>query len=221
MSATQHESRAKFLEATLKVVRVKGYAATRVEDICAEAGLTKGSFFHHFKSKEELMLAAMAHWDSLSQALFAGASYHTPADPLDRLIAYVALRKSLLSGELWEFSCFAGTIVQEAYCTDPGISAACERTISGHARTLEADITAAMRKYRTGSEWTPESLALHIQAVIQGGFILAKAKENAATAAQSLDHLRRYLELLFRGPGARLTRGTRRFPRPKPPAISS
>ena len=44
----QHESKTKLLDATLKVVRQKGYAATRVEDVCAEAGLSKGSFFHHF-----------------------------------------------------------------------------------------------------------------------------------------------------------------------------
>ena len=54
----QHESKTKLLDATLKVVRAKGYSATRIEDVCAEAGLTKGSFFHHFKSKEDLALSA-------------------------------------------------------------------------------------------------------------------------------------------------------------------
>jgi TetR/AcrR family transcriptional regulator, transcriptional repressor for nem operon len=42
---------------------------------------------------------------------------------------------------------------------------------------------------------------LHLQAVIQGSFILAKAKGSAAAAAESLDHLRRYIELLFPVPG--------------------
>lgn len=54
-------SRTRLLNATLKVVRAKGYNATRVEDVCAAAGLTKGSFFHHFKSKDELALAAIAY----------------------------------------------------------------------------------------------------------------------------------------------------------------
>ena len=40
-----HESRLKILNATLNVVREKGYHATRIEDVCAAAGLTKGSFF--------------------------------------------------------------------------------------------------------------------------------------------------------------------------------
>src|SRR5216683_1308644 len=42
MAPVQHESKTKLLEATLKVVRVKGYSATRIEDICTEAGLTQG-----------------------------------------------------------------------------------------------------------------------------------------------------------------------------------
>jgi TetR/AcrR family transcriptional repressor of nem operon len=210
------ESKARLLAATIHVVRSKGYAATRVEDICAQAGLTKGSFFHHFESKEELALAATAHWDEQTQKLFAGAAYHDATDPLDRLIAYVEFRKSILTGDLPDFTCFAGTIVQESYRTHPDVSAACARNIAAHAKTLERDIAAAMSKYRGHGEWTPGSLALHIQAVIQGGFILAKATGNAAVAAQSLDHLRRYLEQTFgrsaRNASSRARRRARRQP---------
>jgi TetR/AcrR family transcriptional repressor of nem operon len=197
MPATQHESKTKLLDATLKVVRAKGYTATRIEDVCAEARLTKGSFFHHFKSKEDLALSAAAHWNASTAAFFESAPYHSAADPLDRLLAYVDFRKAMLTGELPDFTCFAGTVIQEVYDTHPEINAACETSIGGHARTLESDIRDAMRKYGVAAGWTAESLALHTQCVIQGAFILAKAKGSAAIAAQSLDHLRRYLELLF------------------------
>jgi TetR/AcrR family transcriptional repressor of nem operon len=193
----QHESKTKLLEATLRVVRTKGYTATRIEDVCAAAGLTKGSFFHHFKSKEDLALSAVAHWEDFTRAFFADAPYHRPADPVDRLLAYVDFRKSILTGELPEFTCFAGTIIQEAYATHPEVSAACARNVGGHARTLEADIEEAMRRHGVAGDWSAESLALHMQAVIQGSFILAKGKGGAAVAAACLDHLRRYLELLF------------------------
>jgi TetR/AcrR family transcriptional repressor of nem operon len=93
------------------------------------------------------------------------------------------------------------------------VSAACERNISGHAKTLEADIRAAVRDHGVSGTLTPESLALHIQAVIQGGFILAKAKGSAAVAAESLDHLRRYVELLF---GTGRSRRRNRTPSKKP-----
>src|SRR5579864_7854085 len=84
-----HESKTRFLDAALKVIRTKGYDATTIDDICAAARLTKGSFFHHFKSKEELGVAAAAHWGETTADLFASAPYHAIADPRDRLLGYV------------------------------------------------------------------------------------------------------------------------------------
>jgi TetR/AcrR family transcriptional repressor of nem operon len=54
-----------------------------------------------------------------------------------------------------------------------------------------------MKTYRIKADWTAASLALHTQAVLQGAFILAKAKGGPQVAADSVDHLRRYVELLF------------------------
>jgi TetR/AcrR family transcriptional repressor of nem operon len=198
-----HQSKAKLVDATIKVVRIKGYNATRIEDVCAEAGVTKGSFFHHFKSKDELALAAIEHWKAGASELFANAPYHLAADPLDRVLAYVDFRKTLLTGELPEFTCFAGTMVQETYATNSRLQAACGSSICGHAMTLEADIEAALRQYAVAEKVTAESLTRHTQCVIQGAFILAKATGSAAVATESIDHLRRYFTLLFRAPRTR------------------
>jgi TetR/AcrR family transcriptional regulator, transcriptional repressor for nem operon len=194
---TQHESKRKLLDAAFDLIRSKGYSATRVEDICEAAGVTKGSFFYHFSSKEEMALEAAAYWSAVTSELFREAPYHAPADPLDRLLAYVDFRRMLLRGEVPQFTCLVGTMVQEVYGTWPAIRSACEASIFGHAATLEPDITAAMEKYGVRGEWTAKSLALHTQAVLQGSFILAKAEGGAAVAEESLDHLRRYIELLF------------------------
>lgn len=205
MAQAPHESKLRLLDATLKIVRLKGYSATRVEDVCAEAGLTKGSFFHHFKSKEDLALAAAALWDERTVDTFAAAPYHRAADALSRLIAYVEFRKAMMAGDLPDFSCFAGTIIQEAYLTHPDVTAACTRSITSQAKGLEADIREAMREHGIRGGWTAESLALHVLAVIQGAIILAKTRGNGEVAIECLEHLRRYIELLFSQPGKRRT----------------
>jgi len=199
---TRHESKTRLLDAALHVIRAKGYSATRIEDVCEAAGLTKGSFFHHFKSKEDLALGAADYWIEGTGALFLSASYHLPADPLDRLLAYVDFRKSLLMGDLPDFTCLVGTMVQETYDTHPAIREACNRSISDHAATLVPDIEEAIRQRGIQAKWTAESLALYTQATIQGAFILAKAKHTREVAAECIDHLRRYLELLFNQPHA-------------------
>ena len=196
----QHESKTKFLDAALHVIRAKGYAATRVEDACEAAGLTKGSFFHHFKSKEDLALAAAKHWSAVTSGAFASAPHRSLSDPLDRVLAYVDFRKAILRGELPDFTCFAGTMVQEVYDTHPLLREACEKSISDHAAVVEADIAEAMRKYGVDAQWTAKSLALYTQAVLQGAFILAKAKHGPEVAAACIDHLHRYIELLFAQP---------------------
>jgi TetR/AcrR family transcriptional regulator, transcriptional repressor for nem operon len=197
VAEARHESKTRLLDAALRVIRAKGYSATRVEDVCEAAGLTKGSFFHHFDSKEELALAAVDYWSEGTSAVFDAAPYHARADALERLLAYVDLRKAMLRGELSDFTCLAGTMVQEVYDTHPAIRQACSRSISGHAETLELDIAEAMRRYGVTGQWTARSLALYIQAVLQGSFILAKAKRGPEVAAECVDHLRRYIEMLF------------------------
>lgn len=190
-------ARQKLLNAALTVIRTKGYEAATVDELCAAAGVAKGSFFHHFRSKQDLAVAAAAYWSDRTGALFAAAPYHRHADPLDRVLGYIDFRKSLLKGGVPDFTCLVGTMVQEVYQTSPEIRDACEASIFGHAAKLETDIAEAIARHGIRDGVTARSLALHTQAVLQGAFILAKARGSARIAADCVDHLRRYVELLF------------------------
>jgi TetR/AcrR family transcriptional regulator, transcriptional repressor for nem operon len=195
----------KLLDAALLVIRSKGYSAATVDDLCHAAGVTKGAFFHHFESKQQLAVAAAGHFAAMADRLFASAPYRELPDPVDRLLAYVDFRKAILQGELPMFTCLLGTMVQEAYETYPAIREACDAHISQHAGTLAADISLAIEQRGLKVEWTAESLALHMQAVIQGAFVLAKAKHGPEVAAECLDHLHRYVAMLFNHTNAKET----------------
>ena len=159
MADVHHESKAALLDAALSVFRAKGYSATRVEDICGAAELTKGSFFHHFKSKEDFAIAAAEHWINVTRPVFLSAPYRTLPDPLERLLAYIDFRKALLTGALTDYTCFAGTLIQEVYETHPAVRDACEKSISDNASILEADIEEAMRLYDVDRSISAASLA--------------------------------------------------------------
>lgn len=203
--------RRKLLDAALQVIRAQGYAGSSVDDICREAGVTKGSFFHHFRGKDDLAIAATEHWTGLTGNLFEAAPFHQKADPRDRVLAYIDFRAALIEGELPDFTCLLGTMVQETYATHPDIRDACNRAILFHARTVEADLIEAKRLHAPKAKWEPLDVALFAQAAIQGAFILAKAQNDAAAARRAIAHLRQYVASL-------LPVGARTLSRPTTPA---
>src|ERR1700722_4100476 len=199
VAESQHESKTKLLDASLQVIRTKGYAATTVDDICHQAGATKGSFFHHFKGKDELELTPVDHWNAMVAGLFAAAPYHSATDPLERLLGYVDFRAAILTGELSEYTCLLGTLVQETYATHPDIREACDRGLSSHIAELARDLEAAKRRYAPNAAWSSKGVGYFIQTVLQGAFIFAKPTQSPDTVRESLSHLRRYLKTLFGG----------------------
>ncbi|MEQ1510926.1 MAG: helix-turn-helix domain-containing protein, partial [Sphingopyxis sp.] len=190
-------ARTKLLDAAMRIIREQGYGATSVDELCAAAGVTKGAFFHHFASKEALGVAAADHWSLTTVRIFEGAPYHDHADPLDRVLGYLDFRAWLIGGTTAQFTCLAGTMAQEVFASHPAIRNACYTSIAGNAATLEADLAAAIAAYSAPEGVTAHSLAMHIQCVLQGAFVIAKAKDDAGFAVESLVHLRRYFTLLF------------------------
>lgn len=180
------------------VVRQKGYAATSVDDLCREAGVTKGAFFHHFPTKDALAVAGAEAWTEHARTrIFTDAPWQRHADPLDRLLAHIDFRLAMIDGPVEAFTCFVGTMVQEAYATSPAIRRACDASITAYAETLAEDVRAAIDRHGIVADTTALDLAFHIQAVLQGAFILAKAKDDPAIARRSVNHLKRYVAQLF------------------------
>ena len=62
MQQRSEETRTRIMESAIKLFSNRGYNKASVDDICGEAGISKGAFYHHFKSKQELFLALLDGW---------------------------------------------------------------------------------------------------------------------------------------------------------------
>lgn len=188
---------AKLIDAAIAAVRHRGYAGTTVDDICRAAGVSKGAFFHHFRSKEELASVAARHFNAFADTLLFQAPFMALEDPRERLLGYLRLRRQILTGAPSDFCCYLGTIVQEAHESHPDLTATCGAEMFAHIAQLEAMAAQAKSRYAPGAEWAPRTLALFIQASLQGAFVLAKAGGGAEVAAQCVDHLIEHVERLL------------------------
>jgi len=195
--AARGSARDKLIAAAHQAVRRKGYAATTVDEICAAAGVTKGAFFHHFASKDALAVAAADGWTERARPMFEIPPHTKLDDPLDRLIGHIDFRLAMIDGPVEDFTCFVGTMVQEAYATNDAIRAACEASITAYCEALAPDIEAAIARHGISHGVSAISLARHVQAVLQGAFIMAKTANEAAIARDSVAHLQRYILMLF------------------------
>ena len=78
------ETKRKIVDAGVSHMRKQGFNATTVDDICSTAGVTKGAFFHYFKSKEDIAKATLQRFRETKAQEFQDASFRKLADPLDR-----------------------------------------------------------------------------------------------------------------------------------------
>lgn len=191
------DARPALLDAALGVFRAKGYGGASVDDLCRAAGVTKGAFFHHFPSKEALAIAAADHFGRMADGLFADAPFRAAPRAADRVLGYVALRAALMQGPIESWTCYAGTLTQEVWASHPAIREAAAAEILGHAARLEPDFAQALAEAGEDPAQAP-GLSRHVQAVLQGAFVLAKAAGDPAPARESADHLLRHLSARLR-----------------------
>lgn len=197
-SPRRGDARSALLDAAHTLVRRKGWSATSVDEICAKAGVTKGAFFYHFVSKEALGVAAAERWTARAQHLiFELPDYLKIEDPRDRVLGHIDFRLAMIAGPAEDYSCFVGSMVQEAFATSDAVRAAGDASITAYSKRLAEDIQQAIDRYGAPAGVSALGLAYHVQAVLQGAFVLAKAKGDPAYPRETIGHLKRYLSLIF------------------------
>lgn len=208
---TPTETREQLLAAATALMLRQGYAQTSVDQICAEAGLTKGSFFHHFANKEALCAATIDAWGAMGESLYAAAWSDPDADPLDQLHRLFDIMISFTTDPDRPCLCMVGMMAQELSLTHPELGARCADHLARWTAPVTRLLTAAKRLHPPVIAFAPERVAWLLNSIWQGSMLIAKTRQTPALIASNINLARAYVDGLFAPTGQqKLTNRKRR-----------
>jgi TetR/AcrR family transcriptional repressor of nem operon len=189
-------AREKILQAAQELMMAHGYSATSVDDIVKKAGVAKGSFYHAFKSKEELALAALEDYEVRGWELISQGSYIDESDPVKRILKFLDFIEEK-APEFWGHGCLIGSVAIEVYTSYPKLINRIDELFEEFENNV-ASIFEPGLKAAGVTEVTAKELSIHFLAVIEGAIITARSHKATQYLVDGMRHFRRYVEYLLK-----------------------
>lgn len=189
------------MDAAEALILEQGFAATAIDRVIERAGVQKGTFFYHFKSKADLAQALVERYaardaDHLGRTLQRAEAL--ARDPLEQLFVFVGLLHEEATGLTEPFGgCLYASFLYEAGLFEPRTHAVIRAAFQRWRDVLGARFAAVMERCPPRRPTTPEALVDMALAVFEGAFILSKTMREPQAVAVQLAQFRNYLELLF------------------------
>lgn len=194
-------TRERILDAAQDIVLDRGFAATSVDAVLAQASVTKGAFFHHFPSKLELGRALLERYAAADEQMleeFMAVAESQADDPAEQVVAFVR-EFERVAGELpaMQPGCLFVSFIYERQLAGEGSDDIIGTSIRQWRSRLLEKLEAAAAVHPPVADVDLPSLADQVFTTFEGGFILTRAMRDPAHLRAQLAHLRHYLELLF------------------------
>ena len=198
---TRHEQRSaesqeRLILATQALILRQGYTATTIDQICAEAGLTKGSFFHHFANKEAIGSAAIDAWGAMGTRLYSAAWSDPAMDPLTQLNRMFDIMISFTKGED-PCACVIGMMSQELAQSHPELAALCAKHLDDWTSHVARMLDAAKKRHKPAKPFDSQRVGWFLNSIWQGSMLIGKVRQKPQTIVDNLEQARAYVAALF------------------------
>lgn len=173
---SRSDARDRLIQATIDLIWTSSYGAVSVDAICERAQVRKGSFYHFFASKDELVVAALdAHWSTRRPVLDEIFSpSRPPLERLTRYFAYLVERQGEVRGQYGRvLGCFHNSIGSECLQRPADVAAKAQEIIVSLRRYLESTLRDAQAAGQLPAG-DPGEGAKNLYAFIQG--VLGQAR---------------------------------------------
>lgn len=194
-------TREKIMDAGQQLLLEHGYGGMSVDQVIAGAGITKGAFFYHFKSKHELAQALLERYVQMDDALLhdlMGRAEKLAHEPLQQYLIFVGLLEEMLRG-LSEPppGCLVASYIYQLQMFSTETQQAAINGFQEWGRVLGDKLEAALEKQSPILNVTAQQLYDNLLALFEGGVIMAKLYDSNATLAEQIRQHKNYVELLF------------------------
>jgi len=183
-------TREKILDAVFKLVYINGYNGTSMAMILKECGIPKGSLYHYFKSKKEMVLSVVSERINLKMDEFYQLDVEESKEGIDTLLA--AILKVSKKEILVSYGCPLNRLNQEMSPVDKDFEVA----INTIYNRLRDKIILLLKNSKLQSETEAESLSEFIIATVWGSISLSPAQSSTKRYMQTITHLTNYLKSL-------------------------
>ena len=185
--AGRMDTREKLVRTAERLMLRDGYSATRVDEVIRKAGLSKGSFYHFFESKEALGLAALEHYYADRVGRLAAGTYATETDPLRRAQGFLK-HASRVAEDLWNAGCLLASLAADAAGSNRAISNALKKRTSD-LRALLVDLLGPFATPALNAT----DLADQFLVCIEGSIVLARIYDDPTYLRRGLEQFRNCL----------------------------
>ena len=193
------QTRGAILKAAKRLILIKGYNATSVDDLLHDSGVGKGSFYHYFKSKEDLGYAIL---DDIVSSFVERTLDPCFADPEGRPLAQVrwfldrvveAQRASACVG-----GCPLGNLASELSDVHEGFRGRLAGVFSAWRERLTLALGDAQRRGDVGSDCEVDVVAQFLVASLEGAILMTKVSKDISVMEKCVGELKRYLAVYER-----------------------
>jgi TetR/AcrR family transcriptional repressor of nem operon len=181
------DTREKLVRTAERLMLRDGYSATRVDDVIRSAGLSKGSFYHFFDSKEALGLAALERYYADRVGRLVAGSYATETHPLRRAQGFLT-HASAVAADLWRAGCLLASLAADAAGSNRAMSSALRKRTS-ELRALLVDLLAPLATPNV----TAADLADRFLVCVEGSIVLARIYDDPTYLRRGLEQFRHCL----------------------------
>lgn len=187
-----------------RIILQKGFAGTSIDEIIANAHITKGGFFYHFKGKNELAVALLERYLDADDTFFnelLERARSLSEDPLQQMLIFLKLLAEAMAA-LPEThpGCLVAAFTYESQQFDETVLHKNRAGILSWRKLFAEQLLAIEQQYQPKFASDVNDLADMLSSCLEGGIILSRVLDDQTSLSKQILHYRDYLRLLYEQP---------------------